>query len=45
MNRKQLGHAVRLDREVLDELLAGYVQAGLLSVTHEAGTVVYRTQQ
>ena len=43
MYRKQLGHAVRLDREVLDELLAGLVQAGLLVVASEDGMAVFRT--
>lgn len=41
--RRELGHAVRLDRQVLDELLAGLVRAGLLSVTWENGVPVYRS--
>jgi hypothetical protein len=32
MNRGQLGHAIQLDRHILDELLAGLVSAGLLTV-------------
>ncbi len=42
MSRKQLGHAIKLDRDVLDELLDGLVQVGMLSVADEAGTLVYR---
>ena len=44
MTRLQLGHAVRLDRAVLDELLDGLVRAGLLIVTWENGVPVFRTQ-
>ena len=44
MNRKQLGHAIRLDRDVLDGLLDGLVSAGLLTVTWENGVPVFRTQ-
>jgi hypothetical protein len=42
--RRELGHAIDLDRDVLDELLAGLVRAGLLSVTVEGGVPIYRTQ-
>ena len=43
MNRQQLGHAIDLDRQLLDDLLAGLVRSGLLSVADEAGTVIYRS--
>ncbi len=43
MNRKQIGSAVDLDRDVLDELLAGLVNIGLLTVTWGYGVLVYRT--
>jgi len=42
MTRKQLGAAVDLDRDVLDELLAGLVSAGLLAQAREGGGPVYR---
>jgi hypothetical protein len=42
ITRRELGHAVRLDRQVLDELLDGLVRAGLLSVSKEARGPVYR---
>lgn len=45
MNRKQLSHAIRLDRPVLDELLGGLVSAGLLSVAWGNGVPVFRTQK
>ena len=44
MTRQQLGHAVDLDRDVLDELLAGLVRVGLLAVSWEIGVPVYRTR-
>jgi len=43
MNRKQLGHAVDLDRDVLDQVLAGLVSFGLLTVTTGLGGPVYRS--
>jgi hypothetical protein len=43
MTRQQLGHAVRLDRDVLDQLLDGLVLSGLLSLTWESGVPVYRS--
>jgi hypothetical protein len=42
MNRRQIGNAVQLDQEVLDELLAGMVQIGLLNVMWRDGLPVYR---
>ncbi len=42
ITRRELGHAVRLDRDVLDEMLAGLVRFGLLSVSKEARGPVYR---
>lgn len=43
MTRKQLGHAVDLDRDVLDQLLAGFVQFGLLTVTTGTSGPQYRS--
>ena len=43
ITRKQLGGAVHLERDVLDELLAGLVNAGLLSFGWENGVPVYRS--
>ena len=43
MNRKQLGSAIRLDRDVLDGLLGGLVGLGLIVVAWEDGVPVYRT--
>ena len=37
MNRYQIGSAVDLDRDVLDELLDGLVQMGMLLVSSERG--------
>ena len=45
MTRKQLGNAIDLERQVLDELLDGLVRSGLLTVTDENGLKVFRTQQ
>lgn len=42
MTRKQLGAAVELDRDVLDDLLAGLVSAGLLTLVRQEGGPVYR---
>ena len=42
MNRRQIGNAVQLDRQVLDELLTGMVQVGLLTVIWRDETPVYR---
>lgn len=42
MSRKQLGSAVELDRDVLDELLAGLVRLRILSLASEHGIPVYR---
>jgi hypothetical protein len=44
MNRKQLGSAIDLEREILDELLDGLVRSGLLTVAWENGVPVFRTQ-
>ena len=41
MNRKQLGNVIELDREVMDELLAGMVEVGLLTVMWRDGMPVY----
>ena len=43
MSRKQIGSAVDLDRDVLDQLLAGLVGIGMLTVAWEGGVWVYRT--
>jgi hypothetical protein len=37
MNRKQLGAAIKLDGEILDQLLQSFVDAGLLVATREHG--------
>lgn len=42
MNRRQLGNALDLSRETLDQLLAGLVGTGLLAVAWERGVPVYR---
>jgi hypothetical protein len=42
MTRKQLGHALDLDRDVLDQLLNGLVQFGLLTMTNGEGGPIYR---
>jgi len=42
MTRQQVGAAVDLDRDVLDELLAGFVSAGLPTQAREGGGPVYR---
>jgi len=42
MSRQQLGHALDLDRDVLDQLLAGLVSFGILTVTTGPGGPVYR---
>jgi hypothetical protein len=42
MNRRQIGLAVDLDRDVLDRLLGGLVSFGLLNVTTGPGGPVYR---
>jgi len=41
MNRGQIGNAVQLDRQVLDELLAGMVEIGLLTVMWRDGLPIY----
>ncbi len=42
MNRFQLGNAVDLSRETLDQLLSGLVGIGLLTLALERGVPVYR---
>lgn len=42
MNRQQIGSAVDLDRDTLDQLLQGLVDFGLLTITWENGLPVYR---
>jgi hypothetical protein len=42
VTRKQIGDAIDLDRDVLNELLAGFVASGLLRVTSQNGVPVYR---
>jgi len=41
MNRRQIGNALALDREVLDQLLDGLVGAGLLILSRDARGPVY----
>ena len=43
MNRGQIGSAVKLDRDILDELLDGLVQIGMLTISWEIGSPVYRS--
>lgn len=42
MTRKQLGNAVDLDRDTLDQLLAGLAGSGLLTVAWKNGVPIYR---
>ena len=42
MTRGQIGNVVGLDRDILDQLLAGMVQVGVLTVAWEDGVPVYR---
>jgi hypothetical protein len=42
MNRQQIGNAVDLDRDVLDQLLAGLINIGLLTVAWKDGVPIYR---
>lgn len=42
MTRHQIGNAVDLDRDVLDQLIAGLVGIGMLTVAWEGGVAVYR---
>ena len=42
MTRMQLGHAVRLDRGILDALLSGMVEVGVLTVAWVDGGPVYQ---
>lgn len=44
MNRKQIGNAVDLDRDIVDQLLAGLVGIGMLTVAWEGGVPVYRAE-
>jgi len=44
MDRRQLGNAIKLEREVLDELLDGLVELGWLAVASEDGIKVFRTR-
>ncbi len=44
LTRKQLGHAVDLERDVLDGLLGGLVQAGLLTLSWDTGIPIYRSR-
>jgi hypothetical protein len=43
MSRRQLGSAVDLDHDVLDQLLAGMVNVGMLTVATSINGPVYRT--
>ncbi len=43
MDRKQIGAATRLDRDLVDELLAGLVSAGQLVLAWQNGSPVYRS--
>lgn len=43
MTRMQIGHAVDLDRDVLNQLLRGMIGMGLLTVAWEDSVPVYRT--
>ena len=42
MTRHQLGNAVDLDRDTLDQLLAGLAGIGLLTVAWQNGVPIYR---
>ena len=43
MDRQQLGNAVDLERDVLDELLAGMIRVGVLTLAWEDGVQVFRS--
>jgi len=43
MTRRQIGSAVQLDRQVLDDFLGGLVSASLLTLAWEGGVPVYRS--
>ena len=42
MSRKQIGHAVEIDRDILDDLLASMVGASMLMLSRDAQGPVYR---
>ena len=42
ISRGELGAAIKLDRDVLDDLLNGLVRFGLLTVVDQDGLRVYR---
>ena len=42
ISRGEIGSAIKLDRDVLDDLLAGLVRVGVLTVADENGVRVYR---
>jgi len=42
ISRGELGRAIKLDRDVLDELLVGLVAAHFLTVVDQGGLRVYR---
>ena len=43
MTRLQVGNAIELDRDTLDELLGGLVGAGMLILARDTRGPVYRT--
>ena len=43
MTRQQIGHAVDIERDVLDELLTSMVGVGLLMLSKDARGSVYRS--
>ena len=45
ISRGEIGAAIKLDRDVLDELLAGLVRVGVLTVSIENGVRVYRASK
>lgn len=42
ISRGEIGAAIKLDREVLDALLAGLVRVGVLTAVDQGGLRVYR---
>ena len=44
ISRGELGKAIKLDRQVLDEFLDGLVRIGVVQMTNQNGIKTYRTK-